>query len=282
LVFGFWFLKETLISRKTEDRKPKTKDPKYIFMSEQKKSSLPVAIIGLVLLAAIGGGAWLYSQGGGGKPPIKDKQPGNKTTTALDYNAVPGAEPAWSKGANNAPVVMEEFADLACPQCAKVTPILHEVRSSYGDKVKLIFRQFPLEIPAHKNAYDASRAAEAAGMQGKFWEMENILFKNQTLWQPAADPRPLFEDYAKQIGLNVEQLKTDMVGMPATMRVDADKKRGKALNVASTPSVYLNGKLLGIEDLTPETLKKLIDAELAKGSPAPAAPAANTNSASNK
>jgi protein-disulfide isomerase len=248
-------------------------------MSEQKKSSLPVAIIGLVLLAAIGGGAWLYSQGS--KPPTKPVGSNTNKTAAptVDYNAVPGAEPSWSKGAANASVVLEEFADLACPQCARVTPILHEVRSSYGDKVKLIFRQFPLEIPAHKNAYDAAKAAEAAGMQGKFWEMENILFKNQTLWQPVADPRPLFEDYAKQIGLNVEQLKTDMVGMPAAMRVDADKKRGKALNVMSTPSVYLNGKLLELKDTEPENLKKLIDAELAKTSGATAATATNANTA---
>lgn len=250
-------------------------------MSEQKKSSLPVAIIGLVLLAAIGGGAWLYSQGGSGGSKNTNTNKAKTAVPTVDYNAVPGAEPAWSKGANNASVVLEEFADLACPQCAKVTPILHEVRSSYGDKVKLIFRQFPLEIPAHKNAYDAARAAEAAGMQGKFWEMENILFKNQTAWQPVADPRPLFEEYAKQIGLNVEQLKTDMVGMPATMRVDADKKRGKALNVNSTPTVYLNGKALALEDTAPENLKKLIDAELAKISAA-TAPAGNTNAASNK
>jgi protein-disulfide isomerase len=248
-------------------------------MSEQKKSSLPVAIIGLVLLAAIGGGAWLYSQGSKPKPKPVGTNANKAAAPTVDYNAVPGAEPAWSKGANNASVVLEEFADLACPQCARVTPILHEVRSSYGDKVKLIFRQFPLEIPAHKNAYDAAKAAEAAGMQGKFWEMENILFKNQTLWQPVADPRPLFEDYAKQIGLNVEQLKTDMVGMPAAMRVDADKKRGKALNVNSTPSVYLNGKLLTLEDTAPENLKKLIDAELAKTSGATAATATNANTA---
>jgi protein-disulfide isomerase len=249
-------------------------------IKSENKSGLPVAIIGLVLLLAVGGGAWLYSQGGGGKNNNTNVNKQKTPAPTVNYNAVPGAEPAWSKGANNAAVVLEEFADLACPQCAKVTPILHEVRSSYGDKVKLIFRQFPLEIPAHKNAYDASRAAEAAGMQGKFWEMENILFKNQTLWQPAADPRPLFEDYAKQIGLNVEQLKTDMVGMPATMRVDADKKRGKSLNVMSTPSVYLNGKLLTLEDTAPENLKKLIDAELAKvSSSASNAPAANTNTA---
>jgi protein-disulfide isomerase len=248
-------------------------------IKSEKKSSLPVAIIGLVLLVAIGGGAWLYSQGSKPQPRPVGTNANKTSAPAVNYNSVPGAEPAWSKGANNAPVVLEEFADLACPQCAKVTPILHEVRSSYGDKVKLIFRQYPLEIPAHKNAYDASRAAEAAGMQGKFWEMENILFKNQTLWQPVADPRPLFEDYAKQIGLNVEQLKTDMVGMPATMRVDADKKRGKALNVMSTPSVYLNGKLLTLEDTAPESLKKLIDAELAKSSAASNAPATNTNTA---
>jgi protein-disulfide isomerase len=248
-------------------------------IKSENKSGLPVAIIGLVLLIAVGGGAWLYSQGGGGKNNNTNVNKQKTPAPIVNYNAVPGAEPAWSKGANNASVVIEEFADLACPQCARVTPILHEVRSSYGDKVKLIFRQFPLEIPAHKNAYDAAKAAEAAGMQGKFWEMENILFKNQTLWQPVADPRPLFEDYAKQIGLNVEQLKTDMVGMPAATRVDADKKRGKALEVNSTPSVYLNGKLLTLEDTAPENLKKLIDAELAKTSGATTAPASNVNTA---
>ncbi len=245
-----------------------------------KTNNTPLIIIGAVVVIAVIGGWWLYSSGNSAKKPSTATNTSTKSNASEAFKTAPaGAEPSWSKGAANATVTIEEFVDFACPQCAKTTPIVQQARAAYGDRVRIIFRHFPLDIPAHKNAYDASRAAEAAGIQGKFWEMENLLFKNQSAWSPASlNPRPIFEEYAKQIGLDTVKFNDDLIGMMTTSRVDKDKVRGRALNVSSTPSVYLNNRLLGIEDITPDNLKKLIDAELAKTQAPVANPAGNSNS----
>jgi protein-disulfide isomerase len=249
-----------------------------------EKNNTPLLIIGAVVLLAAIGGFWLYStsssSGGGVKPTPSNGNP-SKTPASADVfkNAPAGAEPSWSKGALNAPVTIEEFADFACPQCALKTPIIQEARGAYGDKVRVIFRHFPLNIPAHKNADAAALATEAAGSQGKFWEMENLLFKNQSSWSPpTVNPRPLFEEYAKQIGLDVAKFSDEMVGMGARSRVDKDLQRGRALNVSSTPSVYINNRLLDISEVTTENLKKMIDAELQKAAAPVTAPAGNSTS----
>lgn len=247
-----------------------------------EKNNTPLLIIGAVVVLAVIGGIWLYNS----STPAPPKKPGdpatasNKSSGSADVfkNAPSGAEPSWSKGALNAPVTIEEFADFACPQCAVKTPIVQEARAAYGDKVRVIFRHFPLNIPAHKNADAAALAAEAAGSQGKFWEMENLLFKNQSSWSPPnVNPRPIFEEYARQIGLDVVQFSNDLVGMGTRSRVDKDLQRGRALNVSSTPSVYINNRLLDISEVTTENLKKLIDAELQKASAPQGAPAGNSN-----
>jgi predicted DsbA family dithiol-disulfide isomerase len=249
-----------------------------------EKNNTPLLIIGAVAVIAIIGGIWLYNSS---STPVAPKKPGDSASSPskpsgsadLFKNAPAGAEPSWSKGAVNAAVTIEEFVDFACPQCAAKAPIVQQARGAYGDRVRVIFRHFPLDIPPHKNADAASLAAEAAGEQGKFWEMENLIFKNQSSWQPpSVNPRPIFEEYAKQIGLDVVKFSNDMVAMGARSRVDKDKQRGRALNVSSTPSIYLNNRLLDISEVTPENLKKLIDAELAKTAAPAAAPAGNSNS----
>jgi predicted DsbA family dithiol-disulfide isomerase len=242
-----------------------------------EKNNTPLMIIGAVAVAAILGGWWLYS-----RPATPTKSPvvnaNKQTSNDLFKTASQGAEPAWSKGAANAAVTIEEFVDFACPQCARATPIVQQARAAYGDRVRVVFRHYPLDIPAHKNAYDAAKAAEAAGIQGKFWEMENLLFKNQSTWTPPSlNPRPIFDEYAKQIGLDVVKFGDDLVGMMTASRVDSDKKRGRALNITSTPSVFLNNRLLSMEEVTADGLKKLIDAELAKADVPVANAATNSN-----
>jgi protein-disulfide isomerase len=230
-------------------------------MENNNKSGLPIAIIGVVLLVALVGGWWFYnnSQSTANKPVTNNNAASNKNWTEVFAKAPPGASPAWSKGAPNAAVVVEEFADFQCPTCASMHPKVQELMATYGSRIKVIFRQFPLQ--GHQWSYDAACAAEAAGMQGKFWDMQNMLFTNQQNWSSSTDARKIFTDYAKTLGLDVQRFSDDMIGLVAKNRVDADLQRGRAVNVASTPSFYINNQPLG-NNLN--GLRQYVDAELQK------------------
>jgi protein-disulfide isomerase len=215
----------------------------------KKNNQLPFGIIAVVAVAAIVG-AFLYMRSAGGTPPPartnttnanKAANPAAKTNALAA--ATTGAEPAWSRGPSSAPVVIEEFADFECPSCAGFEPILRQVKTIYGDKVRVVFRHYPL-TQIHQKAYDAARATEAAGMQGKFWEMHDVLYDKQKDWTVSGDHRSEFANYAKQLNLDVDKFKTDMLGMVTAARVDADKKRGDSAQIRSTPSAFLNGRPL--------------------------------------
>lgn len=248
-------------------------------MENNNKSSLPVAIIGIVLLVALGAGWWFYnnSKNGPGTASNKTGTP-EKNWNEIFAKAPPGASPAWTKGAPTAAVTIEEFADFQCGTCAMMHPKVNEVRSAFGDRVRIIFRHFPLQ--GHPYAYDAACAAEAAGMQGKFWEMQNMIFNNQQSWANSTNARAIFTDYAKTLGLNVDQFSNDMIGLPVKNRVDADMQRGRAVGVSSTPSFFINNKPLGqnLEGFRATVEKALQDAEAAKQAP----PTATNTNSSNK
>ncbi len=235
------------------------------------KSNAPMLIIGAVLLAALLGGWYLFSSS---KPAANvANRPANTTNTtaaktpAVPANAPPGAQPPNQAGSPNASVTLEEFADFQCGSCASAHPAMNEIKSIYGSRIRFIFRNYPLQIPAHDKAYDAAVAAEAAGMQGKFWDMQNLLFSNQQSWTAAPTYKQMWKEYATRIGLNVEKWENDMLGMAAKGRVDEDLRRGKALNVNSTPTLYINNAPVTFAEMKVDSLKKLIDAELAKNAP---------------
>lgn len=234
--------------------------------------NLPILIIGLVLVAAVIGGILLYRNQTAPTGNTNSNKPANKAASQdfakLLTNAPPGAQPAWSKGDPAARVTIEEFGDFSCPTCAGFHQVLKEVEKTYGSRVKVIFRHFTLQIRGHENSYDAARAAEAAGLQNRFWEMQNMLFTNQKSWalSSEADARKAFTDYAKSIGIDAEKFQTDMLsGQVATARVRDDMKRGQALNINSTPTVILNGRLLANNEISSiETLRQIIEGELQK------------------
>ena len=188
----------------------------------------------------------------------------SKSAADVYAKALPGANPPNSLGAPNAPVTLEEFADFQCPTCAGMHPKVQELRAVYGDRLRIIFREFPLKIPAHDKAYEAATAAESAGMQGKFWDMQNLLFTNQQTWSVAPNYRQTFEDYAQKLGLDVEKFKSDMAGLQSKNRVSADLERANSLGLNSTPSFFINGKAVSQADMTSDGMKKIIDAELQK------------------
>lgn len=236
-------------------------------------SKAPLIIIGVVLVAAIAGVWWLMNRNSTqGKAGVANKPATGNTVNTVNTTKTPvatnvlGAQPPNALGSPNAVVTVEEFADFQCPTCGVMHPTMKQINQIYGNRIKFIFRNYPLAIPAHDKAYEAATAAEAAGLQGRFWDMQNLLFTNQKAWSANPDYRKVWEEYATSLGLDVEKFKSDMAGMNAKSRVDADLQRGRALNINSTPSIFINGIAIPFEQMNLETMRQVIDAELAKAS----------------
>ena len=217
--------------------------------------NLPIVIIGFVAVVAIVAGIILFQQNS--KPPININ--GGNNNRGIPTTAPPGASPPWAKGASNALVTLEEFADFECPACGAFEPTLKEIKTAYGDRVRIIFRHYPL-IQIHERAQDAALAAEAAGQQGRFWEMHDLLYEKQKDWtNKTADHRKLFADYAKTLGLDIEKFNADLSGGTGKPRIAADKQRGDYVSIRSTPSVFLNGRPILSEGMSPTRLRQSID-----------------------
>jgi protein-disulfide isomerase len=145
------------------------------------------------------------------------------------------------KGNQSAPVTLVEYSDFQCPACGAFYPVVKRLLEEYGDKIKFIYRHFPLR-QIHANADLAARAAEAAGQQGKFWEMHDLIFENQKNWSGAKNAETLFTEYAGYLNLNVEQFKTDLQAEGIVQKVKKDYESGIASGVNATPTFFLNGK----------------------------------------
>ena len=163
-------------------------------------------------------------------------------------------------GSPTASVTLEEFADFQCGACASVHPVVKEIQSTYGSRIRVVFRNYPL--PMHDKGYDAAVVAEAAGLQGKFWAMQDQLFSNQQNWATAPNYKELWAGYAEKIGLDIQKFQSDVAGIAAKSRVDQDIVRAKAMGVSSTPTVYLNGQSIPYTDVNVQALRRIIDAEL--------------------
>lgn len=149
----------------------------------------------------------------------------------------------WIKGNKDSKVELVEYSDLQCPACLSREPLIKKLMDEFGTNIKFVYRHFPLRS-IHKNGQMAAQAAEAAGMQGKFWEMHGILFENQSKWSPesSGDVKDSFADYAGQIGINVEQFKEDLESDAAEEWVNEDYNGGDDAGVNATPTFFLNGK----------------------------------------
>ena len=170
--------------------------------------------------------------------------------------------PANALGPANAPVTIEFFSDLQCPQCARYEPIVKKLKVQYGDKVRLILRHYPLGT--HENAPLASSAAEAAANQHKFWEMVEALYKTQWMWARAPAPRVVFMDQAKQLGLDVDKCKEDIDGAECRRRVGADSMYGESIGVKTAPSVVINGYNVPNTEFSEDGFRAAIKVALAR------------------
>jgi protein-disulfide isomerase len=152
-------------------------------------------------------------------------------------------------GKADSKVVFIEYGDFQCPSCGSAHPQLKAATEAYKDKVAFIFRNFPLTT-IHPNARAASAAAEAAGLQGKYWEMHNQLYEGQAAWENlTGDKRTdFFVGYASTLGLDTAKFKTDLASTAVNSKISFDQALGKKIGVNATPSFYLDGKKLSDAD----------------------------------
>ena len=179
----------------------------------------------IVVLVAVGGLFFLKSQ------------PEDKATIdsiVRDNN--------YFTGPKDAKVVLVGFADFQCPACKAVEPVVQKIQSEYKDRVKFVFKHFPL--PSHNNGLDAALASEAAGEQGKFWEFHDALFEKQGEWGNLSNPNPEFEKYAENLGLDMAKFSKALKDKTYSEKINTDKSDGIDLNVQATPTFFLNGEKL--------------------------------------
>jgi protein-disulfide isomerase len=207
-----------------------------------------------VVIAAVAGAAY-YRR-------AVQSVPASKIAAELVRPDSPGLGPMDAK------VTLVEFYDPECEACAAYHPIVKGLLKEFEGKVRFVSRYATF----HKNARIAAIYTEAAGEQGKYWEMQAKLFEKQKEWgevhgQPPtpgseSSPAPKFEQYAKELGLNVEQLKVSVTDPKHGAKVDRDMKDVASLNVKRTPTFYVNGRTLA--RLNQQDLRSLINEELAK------------------
>jgi protein-disulfide isomerase len=161
------------------------------------------------------------------------------------------------RGDQDAKVTIVAFSDFQCPFCNRVNPTLAKLLETYPGKVRVAFKHLPLRI--HPDAPAAHAAAEAAGRQGKFWEMYDKIFAAQRDLKPET-----FERYAQELALDVAKFKRDVADAAVKQRIDADMREAEKLGVAGTPAFFINGRYLsGAQPY--ESFQKIVDEELAKG-----------------
>jgi len=212
--------------------------------------SLAFGIIAAVLIAAVIAGALLFR--------ARQTPPGLQVATTTK----PGAQPPHVRGDPKAPVTLEEFGDFECMPCFILWPALRNLEKDYGEKLAVIFRNNPM--PKHSRALDGARAAEAAGLQGKFWEMHDLLYLQRGEWTRAIDPRTQFAAFARRLNLDVDRFNKDVTGDEVAKRVTADRERSAALGLDRTPVVFINGRRAELQGDVENGLRTDIDAALAK------------------
>lgn len=222
----------------------------------KKEVIILLAIVGVVAVALLVGSSY-YKES-----VQKAPEPGKKVAEELLRTDVPSTGPADAK------VTVVEFYDPECESCAAFHPVVKNLLKEFDGKVRLVSRYATF----HKNARLAALYTEAAGDQGKYWEMQEKLFEKQPEWgekhghgapaAPVTPPDALFEKYAKELGLNVEQLKVSIADPKHAARIDRDMRDVDTLKVNRTPTFYVNGRLLA--KLSQPELRALIMQEIAK------------------
>jgi protein-disulfide isomerase len=212
------------------------------------KRFLPFVIVVVVTIAALLGTGALYRAKRRSLLNSVETASGSEKSEAKEVHAL---------GPANAPVTLEEFGDYECHLCSQLSEPINELVRDYSGNLRVIFRNFPHAY--HARAFDAALAAEAAGMQGRFWEMHDLLYREQSTWSDTPDPRPLFGAYAAQIGLDVGRFKSDVSSDAVRERVTKDQRAVASMKLTLTPTIFINNRAVPPADLRPWALRAAID-----------------------
>ena len=177
------------------------------------------------------------------------------------------------KGSENATVVLTEYSDFQCPACGQFAPLVQQILDTYPDDVALEYKHYPL-ISIHPFAVPAAKAAEAAGQQGKFFQMHDLLFENQQVWSNSANPNAYFTTYAETLELDMDLFKQHLKASKIQDKVENEFREARGLGLTGTPSFFLNGERMeftGFEDFIGQ-----IDAVVNAGSSAESVQAAES------
>lgn len=197
-----------------------------------KDNKIMIAIAAATI-AIIGIGVYFLS-----KPPKSNEQITKKVNQELLVRP-----DSYKITAPNEKAVLVEFGDFQCPACASYHTLTKQLKTEFKDNLTYVFRNYPLS--QHKYSRVSAFAAEAAGKQGKFWEMSDLLYENQNDWSLSTDAEAIFRDYAKTLGLDLTKYNTDVNSEDIKKRVERDYSDGNALGISSTPTFYLNAAKLG-------------------------------------
>jgi protein-disulfide isomerase len=176
------------------------------------------------------------------------------------------------EGLGQSHITLVEYGDYQCPYCGEYYPVVKQIAAEYNTQMTFQFRNFPL-TSLHPNAFAGARAAEAASLQGKFWQMHDLLYEqngeyyqsNETLsnWIGASNPQPFFDQYAKQLGLNITKFNQDYASNEVNGTINADLAEGNTLGVDATPTFFLNGKQISV-GISVAQFQSVINAAIAK------------------
>ncbi len=206
-----------------------------------KKIVSKIIVWTIILIVVIGGIYWISQLGGGTSSP----------TTVNNINDADN-----TKGNLDGRIVMIEYSDFQCPACFIYYNMVKQLMEEYSEDIYFVYRNFPLRN-IHSNAQLAAQAAEAAGMQYKFWEMYDKLFENQSSWSKESEPKSIFISYAEELELNINQFTTDLNSEEVKDKVSNDYASGVSARVNSTPSFFINGEKIN-NPRTLDDFKKII------------------------
>ncbi|OGG11636.1 hypothetical protein A2Z00_01090 [Candidatus Gottesmanbacteria bacterium RBG_13_45_10] len=206
--------------------------------------------IGVATIALVLGAAFIF--GRSSQAPLATEKVDETLLVRNDSNKT---------GSPSAKVKLVEFGDYQCPACSVVHVPVKQLVHDYSDKILFVFRNYPLS--QHQNALVAAEAAEAAGKQGKYWEMHDMLYERQQEWGESKKAMDYFTGYAKEIGLDENTFTQDVKSNKFAAKIQADQDDGDALGVNATPTFYINGQKF-TDNLSYESLKKAIDAAMPK------------------
>jgi len=160
---------------------------------------------------------------------------------------------------SSAKVTLVEFGDYQCPACVVYHPLVKQLLTEFSGKVNFVFRNFPLS--QHANAPISAYAVEAAGLQGKYWQMHDKVYESATDWVASTDAKTIFIGYAGNLGLDMDKFRTDIDSSAVKDKVQKDTNDGNLINISATPTFYINGIKITNLPGSYEDFKKLVSAQ---------------------